>query len=367
MLIALEQLLGGLLMFLVLADVFLTVLYARVGTGIISEKLARVVWAIFRNVPAKRHLPVVLSFCGPSIVVLLVLTWSLLLAFGAGMVVHPLLGTHIRSSSGSTPTDFATAVYVGGSSLSIVGSSNLEPQTAVTKAFFILNAIIGTSIISLTLTYLMQVYAALRERNALGLKLEAMSNRTGDASELVARLFPHDQLSGGYTNLSEIAGEIVAAKEAHHFYPVLFYFRFRDAFYSMPRITFLLLDAVSLIRSSLADDRAAWLKESATVQQLWCASLMLVSTLDRCFLHANPERARATAEPDYDLWRARYALARKRLIGAGISVLADEETGAALYVELRSKWDPLLSALAPTLANTSEADPVTFQLSKRTG
>ena len=44
---ALEQLLGALLMLLVLADVYLTVLYARVGTGIISEKLARVVWRFF--------------------------------------------------------------------------------------------------------------------------------------------------------------------------------------------------------------------------------------------------------------------------------------------------------------------------------
>src|SRR3954454_18333600 len=288
MLTALEQLLGGLLMFLVLADVFLTVLYARVGTGIISEKLARVVWAIFRNVPAKRHLPVVLSFCGPSIVVLLVLTWSLLLAFGAGMVGHPLLGTHIRSSSGSTPTDFATAVYVGGSSLSIVASSNLEPQTAATKAFFILNAIIGTSIISLTLTYLMQVYAALRERNALGLKMHAMSAETGDAAELLARLFPDGELSGGYNNLSELAGEMAEAKEVHHFYPVLFYLRFREPYYSVSRTTLLALDTVSLIKSALADDKAGWVKKSASVQQLRSGSLMLVSTLDETFLDQAP-------------------------------------------------------------------------------
>jgi hypothetical protein len=196
--------------------------------------------------------------------------------------------------------------------------------------------------------------------------LEAMSNQTGDASELVARLFPRDQLSSGYNNLTEIAGEIAATKEAHHFYPVLFYFRFRDAFYSVSRITFLSLDAVSLIRSSLADDNAAWLKESATVQQLWCVSLMLISTLDRCFLHADPERAKATVAPNCDLWRARYRLARKRLIAAGISVLADEEAGAELYVDLRSKWEPLLTALAPALAYTfEEIDPVSFELSKR--
>jgi hypothetical protein len=59
----------------------------------------------------------------------------------------------------------------------------------------------------------MQIYAALRERNALGLKMHAMSAETGDAAELLAGLFPDGELSGGYNNLSELAGEMADAKE----------------------------------------------------------------------------------------------------------------------------------------------------------
>src|SRR5215213_5246287 len=94
-----------------------------------------------------------------------------------------------------------TAVYVGGSSLSIVGASNFAPHTAAMKAMFLFNSVVGTSVISLTLTYLMQIYAALRERNALGLKMHASSGETGDAAELLAGLFPDGELSGGYNNL----------------------------------------------------------------------------------------------------------------------------------------------------------------------
>jgi hypothetical protein len=39
-----EPVAGTLLMGLVLADVFLTILYARAGTGIISNRLAKLVW-----------------------------------------------------------------------------------------------------------------------------------------------------------------------------------------------------------------------------------------------------------------------------------------------------------------------------------
>ena len=272
----------------------------------------------------------------------------MLLAVGAGLIIHPELSTGVRASSGETPTDFVTAVYVGGSSLSIVGASDFAPHTAAMKVMFLFNSVVGTSVISLTLTYLMQVYAALRERNALGLKMHAMSAETGDAAELLAGLFPDGELSGGYNNLSELAGEMAEAKDGHHFYPVLFYFRFREPYYSVSRTTLLALDTVSLIKSALADDKAGWVKKSAAVQQLWSGSLMLVSTLHETFLDQAPEAGRdaITAEP----WRARYFAALQRLRQAGLPLVADEATGAELYVTLRGRWDPLIAALAPAMA-----------------
>ncbi|HEX6010569.1 MAG TPA: hypothetical protein VFY87_01945 [Geminicoccaceae bacterium] len=349
---------GAVLMLAVLLDVFLTVLYARVGTGILSPKLARLTWRLFRLLPAGPYRPIVLSFCGPAILVLLVLTWSVLLAFGAGLIIHPELSTGVRASSGETPTDLVTAVYVGGSSLSIVGASDFAPHTAAMKVMFLFNSVVGTSVISLTLTYLMQIYAALRERNALGLKMHAMSAETGDAAELVAGLFPDGELSGGYDNLSELAGEVAETKEGHHFYQVLFYFRFREPYYSVSRTTLLALDTVSLIKSALADDKAGWVKKSAAVQQLWSVSLMLVSTLDDTFLDRAPEAGSDPIDHEAEPWRARYLAAVQRLRQAGLPLVADEETGAELYVKLRGRWDPLIAALAPAMAySMDEIDP----------
>src|SRR3954452_11042861 len=168
-------------MALVLADVFLTVLYARAGTGIISDRLARGVWLGLRRIASDRSNSHLLSFCGPIIVVALLLTWSMLLALGAALIVHPQLGTNITSSQ-ATPTDFVTAIYVAGSSLSIVGASNFAPQGAGAKLLFLLNSVIGTSVISLTITYLMQIYGALRNRHSLCLKIHALSWETGDAA-----------------------------------------------------------------------------------------------------------------------------------------------------------------------------------------
>jgi hypothetical protein len=45
----LEQAFGALLVLLVLLDVFLTMLYARIGVGLISGTVARVTWRLFRR------------------------------------------------------------------------------------------------------------------------------------------------------------------------------------------------------------------------------------------------------------------------------------------------------------------------------
>lgn len=194
----LEQGLGILLILVILLDVFLTVLYARIGTSIIGSSLGHVVWQSF--VKASRPLGLrrgaVLSFCGPVILVLLVAVWALGLTLGAALIMHPELGTSIRATNGETSTDFVTAMYAGGSSMAIVGASDFA-HTSGTRLLFLLNSLIGMSVMSLTLTYVMQVYTALQRLNVMAMNIHFLSACTGDAAELLARLGPQGQFSLG--------------------------------------------------------------------------------------------------------------------------------------------------------------------------
>ena len=67
-LVRLQQISGILIVLLILLDVFLTVLYARMGSGLISPQLARTVWRVFRVVARSfpRYCARIASFCGPS-------------------------------------------------------------------------------------------------------------------------------------------------------------------------------------------------------------------------------------------------------------------------------------------------------------
>ena len=71
----LEETAGGAIQIIVLLDVFLTVLYARIVTSIVANRMARLTWWTFKeadNPLAHGARAKVLSFCGLAILVLLV-------------------------------------------------------------------------------------------------------------------------------------------------------------------------------------------------------------------------------------------------------------------------------------------------------
>jgi hypothetical protein len=337
-----EQIAGAVVTVVVLLDIFLTVLYARAGTELLSPVVSRTIWLMFRlcSRPFSAHRGRVLSFCGPVILIALIFFWAAGLALGSALIMHPHLGGGIRASQGATPSDFMSALYAGASSLSFVGASDFKPQSSVFQALYMLNSLIGISVTSLVLTYVMQIYNALRVRNALGLAIQTLSDDTGDAAELIAGLGPHGQFNSGFTTLSSLAFDASAIKESHHFYPLLFYFRFTEPYYSVSQTATVLFDTVSLVKSALRDEDYGWLKESATVVQCWRAPMLLVGMLEEVFLRGEPAPRPSRADAgDRERWRTRYVAALDRMQEAGIKTIADPTAGFETYVSVRERWD----------------------------
>ncbi|MEH3158081.1 MAG: ion channel [Sphingomonas taxi] len=335
-------------MLLFLADILLTVLYARAGTGLLAPRWNRGVWASLRGLAdlAGRHRGTALSFAGPLIVVSLIVFWSFGLTLGAALIVHPELGTAIRPSSGEASTDFLTALLVAGNSLSIVGGGDYSPHSAGTRFLFLLNSLIGASVLSLVLSYLVQVYSGLRERNALALTLDLMTDGTGDAAVLLHGLMPGGDADGATNELSSLARSLAAIKEAHHFYPLLFYFRFEEPRYAVSRLGFVLLDAATLIDSALDRRRYASLAASAPVASIRRGTRMLLETLGSDFPTA---AGRAGDAGDDSRLRQSYFAAERTLAKAGVAVRTD---GVDAYVAERRKWEPLVARVAPVLGYT---------------
>jgi hypothetical protein len=295
------------------------------------------------------------------ILVLLILVWAAVLTCGTGLIIHPVLGRSVRSTAGPTPTDFITAMYAGAGSVSIVGASEFVPHTMASRLFYLFNSLMGVSMISLTLTYLMQIYSAMQQRNAFGLKVFLLTGQTKDAAELLARVGSAGHFDSGYTELSQLAAELVSVKESHHFYPVLFYFRFEEPYYSVSLFSLVILDTVTLLKSALDDQHFGWLKNSAAVNQLEQQAVRLDVILEDAFLPGGVPAPEAPDMETLELWRLRYHAALLRLRQADIQTTADEEAGFDRYVTLRTCWESRIRKLALfMLYDKHDVDPATY-------
>jgi hypothetical protein len=99
-----EQAIGALILLLIVADIVLTFLYGRIGTGILGGYLASLAWRLFLWLSTRfgRYGAKVLSLCGPIIVSLVVFTWTFALMGGAALVFHIKLGKTVRATTGPT-------------------------------------------------------------------------------------------------------------------------------------------------------------------------------------------------------------------------------------------------------------------------
>src|SRR3954463_9994473 len=96
----LEQSAGVILVGGILLDIFLTVLYARLGTGVLSRFLARGLWKAYDGVARRlgrvgaRLLPI----AGPLILVTVIAVWVALLVMGFALMIHPGLGGAVAAN-----------------------------------------------------------------------------------------------------------------------------------------------------------------------------------------------------------------------------------------------------------------------------
>ena len=350
---------GAFLIALVLLDVFLTVLYARMGSSVMSQRLASAVWYTVRAIGRKagRYRDSVLSYGGPTMLVLLVCVWLTGLMVGGALVMYPALGTSIQANQGATPTSFGTALYLAGDSMTTVGASDLVPRTTFYQLFCTFMSVIGLSTLTLTVTYFLEIYNSLRSRNTYVIKLHHATAGTGDAVELLAGIGPRGHFEIGYAHLTEIAAEAAELYEAHHFYPALLYFRFAEPHYALSRASLVTLDTITLIHAALDDEKCGWLKESAAVMQVWRGAMRVITELSVVFLPGGMPEKQAD-EQTIQRWRERYHAAVARLREAGIPTMGDEEKGAEIYVSQRARWDRYIVAFAQHMEHSmDQIDP----------
>jgi hypothetical protein len=338
---------GAVLIAISVIDVFLTVLYARSSAGLIAPFLSKGTWRLFRFVsfPLGQHQGSLLSFAGPIILVLIAAAWVLLLVLGFALLFWPELGSGLKKGIGPTPTGFITALYYSGFCLSTLGIGDIAPSSDATRLLSVVQAVLGFSFFTLTITYYLSVYSALHRRNTLASILHHMTSGQGDARLYVVSLGAGGSATAAARDFSDLASRTADLVEAHTFYPVLHFFHFRHLRYATPRMALLLLDAAALVKT-LPISGGGKLQGSAS--QLETAVRDLLERLTETFISSSPGKY-PPGEEDLEVWRGHFRETVRALQEAGADLSAGAEKGEERYLTLRKEWHPYIVALCESL------------------
>ncbi len=236
-----------------LVDVFFAVLQHD-AIGFLTPKLYRWSWVAARAVT--QPLPTRLrssirALAAPGMVVVTLLVWLGTQLVGFALLYYPgvldgefNLGSHLRPS-------FGVALYMSAVNLSSLGSTDVFPTTMLFRAVAASETFVGLGILTLTVSYLLNVYRVLQAQNTLAAALHHQAEDGGDPRSILAPHFVDGRPEGLSTHLREFHRSLVNQAEGMRRYPIVYYFQSRRAYRSIPYVLHMIGGVVAALRFGL--------------------------------------------------------------------------------------------------------------------
>ncbi|HEX4737188.1 MAG TPA: hypothetical protein VH331_06480 [Allosphingosinicella sp.] len=223
-----ELIVGAIIALAVLLDVFATVVVpgrVRISVGIPSfvRAAALPAWrCIFGLFTRQRPIRIPSSFCG-FLLLCVFIAWICTLTLGLGLMVHGArdqFQPHIRS--------FADALFQTGGAMMTLGL-NGEQARGFARLIVVACGLCGLQVVTLTLTYIVQLQMALQQRDPLVIRLASVAGKPASPVRVLLtqkRLGLDGELASMFSRWEEWAAYV---QHAHKSHPILAYFRSDEA------------------------------------------------------------------------------------------------------------------------------------------
>ncbi len=237
-----------------LADLFQSVIVPRsVGSGRRpSTFISRYGWRLWRDTAmriddAERREDTLAVFA-PALMVTLLACWSACQIVGYGLIFWAFRG-------GLKPhPDLGAAIYYAGASLLTIGYGDIVAQNGIARIFSLAAGASGLGTFAIVTTFLFQTFGAFQRREAFVVSISERTGAPPSGVEFVIRHHKLDMFDDVGTILRESQSWIAEVMETHLAYPVLTYFRSSHDDESWVGTLGALLDACTLILTTLDVD-----------------------------------------------------------------------------------------------------------------
>jgi hypothetical protein len=343
-------LLGAALLFFVIKDVYVTILQARGRSGPVSEFVYRSIWRIARAVAFKlsrsrRHK--LLNSVGPALMPLIVSVSIILVILGYALIYFPGMPEKFNFGREAVGSRFVDSIYFSGTTLTTVGFGDISPDAPEMKIVAIIEAVSGFGLISLAVTYLIVVYAALERKRAIALSFYHSAEGGADVVGFIKHHFVAGRLSGLTATLRTAARDLQETMESHVEHPIIHYFHPVQVYKGMPRVLFLSLEICAVIKSCLDRQEYSDLHDHPAVLTMESSALHVLNELSVYLdLKRRENKSFETRPEEIHRWRTRYEQTLRRLNEAGIKTEPDTAKGWEIYQAKRGEWEQQLSLFA---------------------
>lgn len=231
------------------ADIFLAVLHYD-GSPPLARRFHHVVWRGIRA--ATRLVPFrwrgdARCLASPLLIPATLAFWIGAQILGFALVYYPALQ---RGGFTLPPGDLPNmwdAVYVSAVTQSTLGYGDITPAITPYRLIASLQALIGFTLITLGVAYVINVYQVLRELSVLGAELQPEPNASGPESLLGAHFIDGEPRDLG-TRLQGFHHQLLRYYEGLRRYPVVYYIHSRDRDRSLRHVISRLADLVAALR-----------------------------------------------------------------------------------------------------------------------
>ena len=330
-----EGIAGLLVLVGILLDVFLTVVVPRRAprTGPLvrlSGYLIPGLWSVWRwiglrQASADRREAILGSF-GALMVMLLLVAWISGFVLGYGLLFDAL-----RDQIRPTPENLGASLYFAGTALLTLGFGDFVAISALARILTLAAAATGLGVFATVITLLFTLYGSFQRREVAVVVLEAGAGAPPSGLTLLetyARAGIMADLSHVFRDWQAWAAEVL---DSHLAYPILAYFRSSHDNDSWISSLGAVMDAATLVLTTIEDGPKAWAKLSRAVGGHCIEDLVLYFGLP--------------VQPEVGLERAEFDEARVRLQQAGFQ-LQDAEQSWANFSRLRLEYAGRINALA---------------------
>ncbi len=342
---------------LVALDIYRTILHSRGRSGPVTETLTRVVWrfvrgAAFRRSRLGRHR--LLSHVGPLLLPLTVATLVATLILGYSLLYWPHLPAGFNVEERAQSPRAIEALYFSGITFTTLGYGDIAPRSTSMRLLALSEALTGFGFISLAVTYLVSLTAALERKRAVALSYYHQARQGADVAGLIIHHFVGGRFIGLETIFARAARDLQALLESHIEHPLIHYFHPPHVHKSLPRILFLLLESCAVTRACLDSQAYAELCRHPELRTLEETGRHVLSELaatvgvgqGAAIAEDEPGREGIPIVEEPARWRLRYEGTLRRLRDAGVRLPTDLEAGWREYRHRRHGWELDLAALA---------------------